>query len=118
MGEMIASSAPMWEPGTTHGYHGLTWGFVASQLLTRADPQKRTLGAFFRDEVSGPFGKHILYGVTALGRTVRGAVHGGPIFVIYTFTKINTHCRVKFFLSNTLYVILTMYTRFDLNVCC
>ena len=47
----------MWEPGTSHGYHGITFGLYASQLLTRADPKKRTIGQYFRDEVAKPFGK-------------------------------------------------------------
>ena len=57
LGRVLARSPPLWEPGTAHGYHAMTWGLYASQLLTRADPKKRTMGQFFRDEVAEPFGK-------------------------------------------------------------
>ncbi len=57
LGKVLARSPPMWEPGTTHGYHAFTIGLYASQLLTRADPKRRTMGKFFRDEVATPFGK-------------------------------------------------------------
>ncbi len=57
LGRALARSSPMWKPGTSHGYHGLTFGLYASQLLTRADPKKRTIGEFFRDEIAEPFGK-------------------------------------------------------------
>lgn len=56
LGRVLARSPPLWEPGTTHGYHAFTFGLYASQLLTRADPKKRTLGEFFRDEIAKPFG--------------------------------------------------------------
>lgn len=56
LGRVLARSPPLWEPGTAHGYHAMTWGLYASQLLTRADPKKRTMGQFFRDEVAEPFG--------------------------------------------------------------
>ncbi len=57
LGTVLARSPPMWEPGTTHGYHALTYGLYASHLLTRADPKRRTIGQFFQDEIAKPFGK-------------------------------------------------------------
>ena len=56
LGKVLARAVPVWEPGTTHGYHGFTFGFYASQLLTRADPKKRTMGQFFKEEIATPFG--------------------------------------------------------------
>ncbi len=50
----IAKQAPAWEPGTKHGYHGLSLGFYESELIRRVDPQSRTLGQYFRDEVAVP----------------------------------------------------------------
>ena len=61
LGRVLARRPSMWEIGTTHGYHALTFGLYASQLLTRADPKKRTIGQFFKDEIAKPFGKCILY---------------------------------------------------------
>ena len=37
-----------------HGYHALTLGWYQSELIRRIDPQHRSLGAFFRDEVAAP----------------------------------------------------------------
>ncbi|XP_072027156.1 beta-lactamase domain-containing protein 2-like [Amphiura filiformis] len=63
LGKALAKSPPIWEPGTTHGYHAFTFGLYASQLLTRADPKKRTIGEFFRDEVAKPFGIEFYIGL-------------------------------------------------------
>ncbi|CAF1009378.1 unnamed protein product [Rotaria sordida] len=45
---------PVWPPGTTHGYHALTYGWLAGELVRRVDPMKRTLGGFIRDEITKP----------------------------------------------------------------
>ncbi|XP_071805361.1 beta-lactamase domain-containing protein 2-like [Asterias amurensis] len=56
LSQVLAESPPVWEPGTAHGYHTLTFGLYASQLLRRADPKHRTLGKFFKEEIAEPFG--------------------------------------------------------------
>jgi CubicO group peptidase (beta-lactamase class C family) len=48
----IAEGAPSWEPGTKHGYHGVTFGWLIGELVRRVSGA--TLGSFFRSEVSGP----------------------------------------------------------------
>ncbi|XP_038047466.1 beta-lactamase domain-containing protein 2-like [Patiria miniata] len=55
LGRLLAESPPCWPPGTGHGYHAFTFGLYCSQLLMRVDPQRRTLGQFFKDEVAEPF---------------------------------------------------------------
>lgn len=50
----IARQEPAWEPGTRHGYHGISLGFYESELLRRVDPASRTIGQYFRDEVAAP----------------------------------------------------------------
>ncbi|WP_006245157.1 EstA family serine hydrolase [Mycolicibacterium tusciae] len=52
----IAAQVPAWPPGTRYGYHAVTLGWYQSALIHRVDPQKRTLGRFFADEVAGPLG--------------------------------------------------------------
>lgn len=47
-------SAPLWEPGTAHGYHGLTIGWLEGELVRRISG--RSLGTFFRQEVAEPLG--------------------------------------------------------------
>ncbi len=53
---VLASQKPSWEPGTRHGYHGLSLGFYQSELLRRVDPKGRSLGQFFQDEIATPLG--------------------------------------------------------------
>ena len=50
----LAAQLPMWEPGTAHGYHALTYGWLAGEIVRRVDG--RSLGTFFRDEVAKPLG--------------------------------------------------------------
>ncbi|MFN3257766.1 MAG: serine hydrolase domain-containing protein [Ilumatobacter sp.] len=52
--EALAAQAPVWEPGTAHGYHALTYGWLVGELVRRVDG--RTLGRYFADEVAGPLG--------------------------------------------------------------
>ena len=51
---VLARQKPAWKPGTRQGYHGITIGFYESELLRRIDPQHRTLGRFFQDEIASP----------------------------------------------------------------
>lgn len=62
-GEILAAQAPKWPPGTAHGYHAQSLGWYESQLLQRVDPQGRTIGAFFADEVAKPLGVEFHVGV-------------------------------------------------------
>jgi len=54
MVEALAAQAPIWEPGTRHGYHAVTYGWLAGELLRRVDG--RTLGTYFAEEVAAPLG--------------------------------------------------------------
>jgi CubicO group peptidase (beta-lactamase class C family) len=54
LAEILARQGPAWSPGTKHGYHTLTLGWYQSELIRRTDPQRRSLGAFFHDEVAAP----------------------------------------------------------------
>ena len=53
---VLARQKPAWEPGTRQGYHGLTLGFYQGELIRRIDPQHRTLGRFFHEEIAVPLG--------------------------------------------------------------
>ena len=53
---VLARQKPAWPPGTRQGYHAITLGFYESELLRRIDPQHRSLGAFFQDEIATPLG--------------------------------------------------------------
>jgi CubicO group peptidase (beta-lactamase class C family) len=54
LGEVMARQKPAWLPGARHGYHTLTLGWYQSEFLRRVDPQRRTIGQFFRDEIALP----------------------------------------------------------------
>ena len=50
----LEAQAPAWEPGTQHGYHAVTYGWLAGELVRRVDG--RTLGTYFAEEVAAPLG--------------------------------------------------------------
>ena len=60
---VVAQQAPAWEPGTRHGYHGITLGWYEGELVRRVDPQHRTLGRFFAEEVAEPLGLEFFIGL-------------------------------------------------------
>ena len=53
---VLARQTPAWEPGTRQAYHAITLGFYESEILRRIDPQHRSLGQFFQDEIASPLG--------------------------------------------------------------
>lgn len=53
---VLARQKPAWEPGTRQAYHAITLGFYQGELLRRIDPQHRSLGQFFQDEIATPLG--------------------------------------------------------------
>lgn len=48
----VEALPPLWEPGTANGYHALTWGWLAGELLRRVDG--RPPDRFLAEEVAGP----------------------------------------------------------------
>jgi CubicO group peptidase (beta-lactamase class C family) len=54
MTEALAAQAPWWEPGTGHGYHVNTQGFLIGEVIRRVTGQ--SIGAYFRAELGGPAG--------------------------------------------------------------
>jgi CubicO group peptidase (beta-lactamase class C family) len=56
---VLARQKPEWEPGTRQAYHALTLGFYEGELLRRVDPQHRSLGQFFQDEIASPLAKDV-----------------------------------------------------------
>ncbi|ONI74722.1 hypothetical protein ALI144C_38575 [Actinosynnema sp. ALI-1.44] len=50
----LAAAEPLWTPGTTHGYHGLTFGFLVGEVVRRVSGLP--LADFFATEVAGPLG--------------------------------------------------------------
>ena len=52
--QALAAQAPVWEPGTTHGYHAGTYGWLVGEVIRRISG--KSVGTFFADEVAGPLG--------------------------------------------------------------
>jgi CubicO group peptidase (beta-lactamase class C family) len=57
----IARQAPAWEPGTAHGYHAFTYGWIVGELVRRVSG--RSIGTFFRQEIADPLGLDIWIGL-------------------------------------------------------
>jgi CubicO group peptidase (beta-lactamase class C family) len=52
--EALAAQAPMWEPGTAFGYHGITYGYLAGELVRRVTGL--SFGQFFAADLAAPLG--------------------------------------------------------------
>jgi CubicO group peptidase (beta-lactamase class C family) len=50
----LAAQRPVWEPGSAHGYHAMTYGSLVGEVVRRISG--KSLGTFFADEVAGPLG--------------------------------------------------------------
>lgn len=59
----LAPLAPLWEPGTAHGYHPLSWGYLIGELVRRIDG--RSLGTILREDIAGPAGIDFQIGTPA-----------------------------------------------------
>lgn len=53
---VLARQKPRWPAGSRQAYHGITLGFYQGELLRRTDPEHRTLGQFFQEEIASPLG--------------------------------------------------------------
>jgi len=51
---VLARQRPAWEPGSRQAYHAISLGFFEGELLRRVDPQHRSLGQFFQEEIAAP----------------------------------------------------------------
>ncbi len=52
MTSALAEQEPWWEPGSKHGYHAMTYGFLVGELVRRVSGQ--SLGTYFREHVAEP----------------------------------------------------------------
>ncbi len=59
--DAIAAQAPLWEPGTRHGYHFRTYGWVLGEVVRRSTGT--TLGRYFADEIAAPLGADFWIGL-------------------------------------------------------
>ena len=57
----LEAQAPFWEPGTAHGYHAVSYGFLVGEVVRRVTG--RTLGTFFSEEIAQPLGLEFWIGL-------------------------------------------------------
>lgn len=61
--DVLAKQEPFRQPGTTQGYHALTYGWLVGELIRRVDG--RTVGQYFREEIGEPFSIDFKIGLDA-----------------------------------------------------
>src|SRR5947207_7655379 len=54
MVKALEKQEPFWKPGSMHGYHGFTFGWLVGEIIRRVSG--KSLGTFFRQEVVEPLG--------------------------------------------------------------
>ena len=54
MAERLAVEPPFWAPGTRHGYHAATYGWLLGEVVRRVTGL--SIGEFFAKEIAGPLG--------------------------------------------------------------
>ncbi|MFC8867570.1 serine hydrolase domain-containing protein [Streptomyces sp. NPDC057148] len=76
--EAVAAQAPVWEPGTDHGYHALTYGWLLDELVRRV-AGGRGAGEWLADEVAGPLGLDLWIGLPAAEEAAGRAGRAGRL---------------------------------------
>jgi CubicO group peptidase (beta-lactamase class C family) len=56
---VLARQRPAWKPGQRQAYHAISLGFYEGELIRRVDPQHRSLGQFFQDEIATRLGEDV-----------------------------------------------------------
>lgn len=71
MAALLAAQEPEWPPGTAHGYHALTFGWLAGEIVRRLSGT--SVGAFVAREIAGPRGLDLYLGAPdeVIARTAR-----------------------------------------------
>jgi len=59
----LARQEPSWEPGSQHGYHATTYGWLVGEVVKRI--AGKSVGTYFADEVAAPLGLDFWIGLPA-----------------------------------------------------
>jgi CubicO group peptidase (beta-lactamase class C family) len=78
MAAALAAQRPAWAPGTAHGYHGRTFGWLVGEVIRRVSG--RSVGRFFAEEIAGPAGLDFFIGLpgSERGRVSRMVIDDPP----------------------------------------
>jgi CubicO group peptidase (beta-lactamase class C family) len=71
----LEHQAPVWEPGTAHGYHAVTYGYLVGEVIRRITG--RSIGTYFREEVAAPLGLDFFIGLPEALEPRVGTLVGG-----------------------------------------
>ena len=52
--DALAQQTPHWEPGSRHGYHATTYGWLVGEVIRRITG--KSVGTYFHDEIAAPLG--------------------------------------------------------------
>ena len=63
MTRALAAQKPWWKPGTQHGYHAFTFGWLVGEVVRRITG--KSLGTYWREEVAEPLGLDCHIGLSA-----------------------------------------------------
>lgn len=77
----LAAQAPVWEPGTDHGYHAQTYSWLLGELVRRITGD--SLGTYIAQEIAAPLGLDLWVGLPEaeqhrVGRTGRAEAPAAP----------------------------------------
>lgn len=107
MADIIAKQKPAWEPGAYSGYHCWSLGWYQNELIRRVDPQHRSLGQFFQEEIAQPLGVEFYIGLLNSVPDERVATIKGfdnPLQVLRHADKMPLKFLLSFFNPNSLTV--------------
>ena len=51
IGEVIEKTTPFWREGSVRMYHPFTKDWITNEIFRRAEPQGRTMGEYFEQEI-------------------------------------------------------------------
>jgi CubicO group peptidase (beta-lactamase class C family) len=73
----IAAQKPNWEPGTEHGYHARSFGWILGEVVRRVSG--KSLGRFFHDEIAAPLGLEFWIGLPQSEETRVAQLYPAPM---------------------------------------
>jgi CubicO group peptidase (beta-lactamase class C family) len=73
--DALARQVPHWEPGTKHGYHATTYGWLVGEVVKRI--AGKSLGTYFHDEIAVPLGLDFWIGLPDSEESRVAVLEGG-----------------------------------------
>jgi CubicO group peptidase (beta-lactamase class C family) len=59
--DLLAAQSPDWVPGSNHGYHSMTYGFLVGEVVRRVTGN--TVGQYVSSEIAGPLSADLFIGL-------------------------------------------------------